>query len=84
MKRDMRRKKVEQQAEEKPFEPDYRVQFCMKKIRQCGCEPVLEGTNILKFQWKGEEVIFYTHTGYYTGKSLEDGCGLKNLLKILR
>lgn len=79
------RKKVEaEQSEPVLRESDYRVQFCMKKIRQCGCEPTLVASNQLEFTFKGETVTFYTHSGYYTGKSVEDGCGLKNLLKQLK
>lgn len=38
----------------------------------------------IQFQYNGEICRFYPYTGWFTGKSIKDGRGIRNLLKQLK
>ena len=46
---------------------------------------MVERVNIstLKFEYKGSVVLLYPYTGWFTGKTVNDGRGIKNLIKQL-
>lgn len=49
----------------------------------CGYESTFEDDTCMHFTFKGRNVIYFYRTQWFTGKSVKDGHGLKNLVKQL-
>ena len=64
------------------LEPE-RLKHAKKKIEELGYI-VEEGDKVLIFEFRGEKVRFFYYSGWHSGKTIEDGRGLQNLLKQIR
>ena len=76
----MARLNIERKIE---LEPE-RMEYAIKKIRECGIVTTLSDKTKIEFLFKGEKVTLYPYSGWHTGKSIKDGTGLQNLLKQLK
>ncbi len=60
-----------------------RMEFAICKINEIGFEVSTPNDKYILFYYKGEIITYYPYTGWATGKTIDDGRGLKNLLKQL-
>ena len=58
-----------------------RMAHAKKKIGQAGYVYSCPNDLTISFRYKCETVLFYPFTGWFTGKTVQDGRGLQNLLK---
>ncbi|HMT77900.1 MAG TPA: hypothetical protein PKA44_09325 [Saprospiraceae bacterium] len=61
-----------------------RIEFAIEQLAKVGIEIDYEDDTKIKFMYKGEVVTLFPYSGWHTGKSIQDGRGLKNLLKQLQ
>ncbi len=61
-----------------------RVEYAIKKIRECGIETTLSDDTKIQFLFKGEKVTLFPYSGWHSGKSIKDGRGLEKLLEQLK
>lgn len=61
-----------------------RLNFAKNKLSKLGIEITFESQTELRFFFKGNEVKFFPYSGWHTGKSINDGRGINNLLKQLK
>jgi hypothetical protein len=57
-----------------------RVEEAKEEITKLGFEITYENDKRIEFIFKDEKVMFYPYSGWFTGKSVQDGRGLQNLL----
>lgn len=60
-----------------------RVEYAHRKLTEAGIVVTKAAYNRLEFMWKGSRVMFWPFTGWATGKTIQDGRGIHNLLKQL-
>lgn len=70
----------DREAELKPK----RIEFAIEQLAKVGIEIYYEDDTKIKFMYEGEVVTLFPYSGWHTGKSIQDGRGLKNLLKQLQ
>lgn len=58
-----------------------RIEHAVKRIEQLGYEIIYRDNNTIKFIHKGQPVSFFPYSGWASGKTIQDGRGLYNLLK---
>ena len=61
-----------------------RVDFAVKQIERLGYQVERVSNAILKFVFRGETVTLFPYTGWFTGKTVKDGRGIRNLLKQIK
>lgn len=61
-----------------------RIDFAKQKLTEKGFEIHFEVKTELRFNYKGNEIKFYPYSGWFSGKGINDGRGIKNLLKQLK
>lgn len=61
-----------------------RLEFAKMKIEELGIDIVFECGSRIEFEFLGETIQYYPFKSWATGKSIEDGRGLNNLLKQLK
>jgi len=61
-----------------------RMDFAIKQLTGLGHKVTMETNNAISIIFKGERVMVYPYTGWFTGKSVKDGRGIKNLLKQIK
>jgi hypothetical protein len=61
-----------------------RFDFCVKQLKAMGYEVGTVDTRMITFTHKGQRIIFYPFTGWFTGKTVKDGRGINNLLNQLK
>lgn len=59
-----------------------RIKYAKDELTKLGIEFTYKGQEI-QFYHKDQLVKFYPFTGWHTGKSINDGRGIKNLIKQL-
>lgn len=60
----------------------YSQQLMSEKYRETGVYPVTEvNATTLQFIFRGSPVTLYPYSGWFTGRTVTDGRGIKNLLK---
>jgi hypothetical protein len=57
-----------------------RVAYARQRIEALGYEVEVIGKSV-RFEYKGSVVIFWPYTGWASGKAINDGRGINNLLK---
>ena len=67
---------------QKELEPK-RIAYAKKEIERLGYE-VTESNTELRFIYKGNTIKFFPYSGRHSGKGINDGRGLDNLLKQLK
>lgn len=60
-----------------------RMHFATVELMKRGVQVVQVNPEKIEFDFKGEKVSFWPYTGWASGKSIEDGRGIKKLLKQL-
>ena len=68
---------------QKRLEPE-RIEYAVRKIQELGYEITHRDDLMVQFTHKGQPVTFFPYSGWATGKTIQDGRGLKKLLKQLR
>ena len=63
-------------------ETERRMEYALTEIRKRNYA-VAAGPDSLTFTHKGHVVRLYPYKGWFTGKTVKDGRGIKNLLKQL-
>jgi hypothetical protein len=58
-----------------------RIKYSAKQIENSGFEIWDITDKKIEFFFKGSLITFYPFTGWYTGKTINDGRGFKNLIK---
>lgn len=61
-----------------------RIQKAIKEIELLGFTVTGIYDTHIRFLFKNETVTYFAYSGWHTGKSINDGRGLKNLLKQLK
>jgi hypothetical protein len=61
-----------------------RMEFAIGKIEKLGYDITFRDSTKFKFKFKGEIITFYPYSGWATGKTIEDGRGLHNLLMQIK
>lgn len=61
-----------------------RIDYAIKQITGIGYAVAMEGNNAISFTFKGERVMVYPYTGWFTGKTVKDRRGINNLLKQIK
>lgn len=71
------------QERQQELEPA-RMDYAMKQLLSLGKVIHQMDDKKLKFMHKGHEVTLYPYSGWFTGKSVHDGRGIKNLLDQIK
>ncbi len=74
--------RIDQEKQAK-FEP-LRMAFAKKTLIGLGFEIIDETDKRLCFMFKGEKITIYPYSGWYSGKSVQDGRGIVNLINQLK
>lgn len=61
----------------------HKAENAMFELDDLGFEPTMENDGEIQFYFKGELVKYFPLKEWFTGKSVEDGRGFKNLIKQL-
>lgn len=61
-----------------------RMDYARQQIEALGFAIAFESDNEIRFEHNGHLVKFFPYSGWHTGKSIQDGRGIKELLKQLR
>lgn len=61
-----------------------RIETAIKLLQDLGIEIEEQNETVIKFYHKSFIVTFFPYSGWHTGKSIQDGRGLINLLKQLK
>ena len=60
-----------------------RLQTAINEIQRLGLTILNCTDKMIEFEYKGQPVKYFPYSGWATGKSIQDGRGLKNLIKQL-
>lgn len=60
-----------------------RLEYCKSVINGLGYSITYEDDTKIKFLHKGHVVTLYPYSGWYSGKSINDGRGIENLFHQL-
>lgn len=60
-----------------------RMQFAKESLRMMGFMPVDYSNVEIRIQYKGSVIRIFPYSGWFTGKTVEDGRGIHNLIKQL-
>lgn len=74
--------RLNQEKQEK--EAPRRMEYAEDQITTLGYEIDMKTNTSLMFKFKGENVVIYPYSGWFTGKSVTDGRGIANLLKQIK
>lgn len=61
-----------------------RMQYAIDQLSEHDVHIIHMGEKSLKFLFKGHPVTFYPYSGWFTGKTVQDGRGIDNLLKQIQ
>lgn len=62
-----------------------RMEYAMAALRERGFKPVWnEDEKAVKFDYKGSTITFWPYRGWFSGKGVKDGRGIRKLLNQLR
>lgn len=61
-----------------------RVEYAKSELERLKIPVTYEDESTLQFEFKGNKIHFYPYTGWFSGKGIEDGRGVRNLLKQLK
>jgi hypothetical protein len=60
-----------------------RLDYAKEKILALGLKIIHSDATRIDFMFKGSKISFFPYSGWATGKPIEDGRGLQNLLNQL-
>lgn len=61
-----------------------RMMFAIEEIKRLGYDVTVVGDTTIMFDFRGEKVRFYPYTGWFTGKTVNDGRGIAKLIKQIK
>ena len=61
-----------------------RMARALKELVLAGCEIEEQTDTMILFKHKGNRITYYPYSGWATGKSIQDGRGLRKLLNQLK
>lgn len=70
-------------AARKAKEQKRRMDYAISKLNDIGIMPNYKDCSLLEFEHNENLIKYFPHSGWFTGKSVKDGRGIKNLLKQL-
>ena len=73
----MARLNIERQQELEPK----RKEVAIIELARRGIDIFYEDDTRIEFMWNGSPIKYYHYSGWHTGKTINDGRGLQNLLK---
>lgn len=68
------------QEREKQLQPE-RIKTAKSRITRLGFVINFEDDTTLKFQYLGNTITFFPYSGWFSGKGVEAGRGIDNLIK---
>ena len=71
------------QEREKELEPQ-RMEYATKLLNSMGFSVFAITEKCLQFDFKGEKIIFFPYSGWFSGKTIKDGRGLQKLLNQIK
>lgn len=71
------------QEREERLQPK-RIEVAIKSISDLGIVIIRRDNTKIQFFWKEELITFFPYSGWASGKTINDGRGLKNLLNQLK
>jgi hypothetical protein len=69
----------EREAEIQPA----RMASCKDALEKLGFTVQVQSDDRLQFEYQGAPVMLYPYSGWFTGKTVKDGRGFRNLIKQL-
>lgn len=76
----MSRLDKQREAEQTPM----RYEFAKQELSKLGVNITFDSKKEIRFIHKGSEVRLFIYTGWHTGKTINDGRGINNLLSQLK
>lgn len=70
------------QEREKLLQPK-RIETGLSELKKLGMEIISVDDTKIVFRFKGHPIQFFPYSGWHSGKTIEDGRGLQNLLRQL-
>ena len=67
----------------KEFE-ESRKMYAISEIEKLGYTLTDEDDQSIKFEYKGQTVTFWAYTGLFSGKTVRDARGIKNLINQIK
>lgn len=61
-----------------------RLRTAINEIQKLGLTILNCTDKMIEFEYKGSNIKYYPYSGWATGKTIQDGRGLKNLIKQLK
>lgn len=61
-----------------------RIEYAKQQIENLGFEVTFKCDTRIEFEFKGETVKVFPYSGWHAGKTIEDGRGIKHLLKQIK
>jgi len=65
------------------LEPE-RIRYAKEQITKLGYKIINETSTHFQFNFKGSIITLYPYSGWFSGKKVKDGRGLKSLLKQIQ
>lgn len=75
-------KRLNKQREE-ALQPK-RLEYAKQEIKKLKLPISFEDKTTLKFTFEGNTITFFAYSGWFSGKGIQDGRGIDNLLKQLK
>lgn len=61
-----------------------RIDFAINELAKLGIEPTEINQTSIKFIFKDSQVTLFAYSGWFTGKSINDGRGINKLLAQIK
>lgn len=61
-----------------------RIATAIRSVEELGLQIKYKDSTKIMFDFKGSNVTYFPYSGWATGKTIQDGRGLANLLKQLK
>jgi len=61
-----------------------RMEYAKNQIKSLGLEIEYETSNVIHFLYNKNRIILYPYSGWHSGKGINAGRGIDNLLKQLK
>ncbi len=71
------------QEREKELQPK-RIDYAIEQLKKYDCAIAIVSKTHIEFFYGKNLIKFYPYSGWFSGKGIKDGRGIKNLLKQLK
>lgn len=70
-------------SRQKDLEPS-RIDYALQRLNDLRFDVEFDSKNrCLRFEYKSNRITFFPYTGWFSGKGIQDGRGIHNLIKQL-